>query len=101
MDAFGKKRILPNETLVYQQFVQNYWQNNKIAPIRKVELHDEGDGLFSTSDIAIHLEGTYFKMKNSDGQFDLYYVVAATKDYANVVKIPKLGNNGEYIEINQ
>ena len=101
MDAFGKKRVLLHETLVYQQFVQNYWQNNKIAPIRKVKLHDEGDDLFSTGDIPMHLEGTYFKMKNSEGQFDLYYVVAATKDYANVVKIPKLGNNGEYIEINQ
>lgn len=101
MDAFGKKRVLPHETLIYQQFVQNYWQNNKIAPIKKVKLYDEGDDLFSTRDIPMHLEGTYFKMKNSEGQFDLYYVVVATKDQAMVTRIPKLGNNGEYIEINQ
>jgi hypothetical protein len=38
MDAFGKKRTTPNASLVYKQFVQNYWQNNKIAPIKKYKL---------------------------------------------------------------
>lgn len=104
MDAFGKKRVLPNETLVYQQFVQNYWQNNKIAPIKKYKLEQPEQlksNEYVSHEIPEYLESTYFKMKNSEGGYDLFYIEYATKDFAQIIKLPKLGNNGEYIEINQ
>lgn len=104
MDAFGKKRVLPNETLVYQQFVQNYWQNNKIAPIKKYKLEQPEQlksNEYVSHEIPEYLESTYFKMKNSDSGYDLFYIEYATKDFAQIIKLPKLGNNGEYIEINQ
>jgi hypothetical protein len=39
-------------------------------------------------------------MKNEKGEYDLFYVYYTSKEFAEVHKVPKLGNNGEYLEIN-
>lgn len=98
-------RMLPsvNPYIVLDQFIRNNWDNNKLVPRRSVAFSNLKNGhleVSKESDVKSINNITYFKMK-IDGQDKLFSVVSSTDNTVEIAEIDPLGNNKNYIEINE
>lgn len=98
-------RLLPsvNPYVLLDQFIRNNWDNNKLVPRRSVATTNLKNGhleVSKESDVRSLKNITYFKMK-VNGQDKLFSVVSNTTDTVEIAEIDPLGNNKNYIEINE
>ena len=96
-------RLLPKVVpeVVYDQFVRNNWDNNKLVPIKEgIRWVEQGDNIIITDQDSLDIVGNaqYFKIKTEDSYkiYKLTYKAEGTRAYKEV---KPLGSNKDYVEI--
>lgn len=98
-------RVLPSTVpeIVLDQFIRNNWDNNKLVPRKKVTFKQLPNGhveVFKPSEVKELSRVLYFKTK-INGEDRLFMQVLEKDETIEFEEVTPLGNNKEYLEINE